>query len=240
MHRCRAVGAYADDKEAARNVKLAATPSSQPTPALRCRWGRRQCLKDMSRYTPGGRTYRGYSPQEYLDQAYLQPGYYYAPQQSAGYGQQQNYSGQGNAVPGPSQQKRAILKPSGSFERRMSTQDLKWDEQNIKETFHPKNKDYGFMIVDEPKTPYNYDTATDPGGVNPQALAQKIQSATSMQPTALTPAVVVSEDQKKAEEAARAERHRLFEERRKKHYHMERYAPPENTGEEEEEEESED
>ncbi|KAH7970170.1 hypothetical protein HPB49_000652 [Dermacentor silvarum] len=191
----------------------------------------------MSRYTPGGRTYRGYSPQEYLDQAYLQPGYYYAPQQSTDYINQgpSNYSRQVNAAPGPSHQKKAILKPSGSFESRLSAQDLKWDEQNIKETFHPKNKDYGFMIVDEPKTPYNYDTATDPGGVNPQAVAQKIQSATTMQPSALTPAVIVSEDQKKAEEEARAERHRMFEERRKKHYHMERFIPPENVGDDDEE-----
>ncbi|XP_037287717.1 protein phosphatase inhibitor 2 isoform X3 [Rhipicephalus microplus] len=135
---------------------------------------------------------------------------------------------------------KGILKPSSSFEyteaRRQSTQDLKWDEQNIKETFHPKNKDYGFMIVDEPKTPYHYDATTDPGGVNPQQLAQKIESATSMQPSALTPAVVLTEEQKKAEEAARAEKHRLFEERRKKHYHMERFAPAENSGEEDEEE----
>uniref|UniRef100_A0A224YX57 Protein phosphatase inhibitor 2 n=1 Tax=Rhipicephalus zambeziensis TaxID=60191 RepID=A0A224YX57_9ACAR len=139
---------------------------------------------------------------------------------------------------------KGILKPSSSFEyteaRRQSTQDLKWDEQNIKETFHPKNKDYGFMIVDEPKTPYHYDTATDPGGVNPQQLAQKIESATSMQPSALTPAVVLSEEQKKAEELARAEKHRLFEERRKKHYHMERFAPAEHSGEEDEEEGGED
>lgn len=78
-------------------------------------------MKDMSRYTPGGRTYRGYSPQEYLDQAYLQPGYYYAPQQSSDFIHQgpSNYSRQVNAAPGPSQQKKAILKPSGSFESRL-------------------------------------------------------------------------------------------------------------------------
>ncbi|KAL3199377.1 hypothetical protein MRX96_014022 [Rhipicephalus microplus] len=224
--RSRVVVRRIDEKEAAaQHVNLAATE-----PALGCRWTREKCLKGMSHYSPSGRTPRGYSPQEYLDQAYRQPGYHYSPQQSAN---DSRHNHPANA--GPSRLKRPILKPSGSFERRPSTQDLKWDEQNIKETFHPKNKDYGFMIVDEPKTPYHYDATTDPGGVNPQQLAQKIESATSMQPSALTPAVVLTEEQKKAEEAAR-EKHRLFEERRKKHYHMERFAPAENSGEEDEEE----
>ncbi|XP_059216152.1 protein phosphatase inhibitor 2 [Stomoxys calcitrans] len=116
--------------------------------------------------------------------------------------------------------KKGILKTSSSFDRTGAScrKSAKFDELNVLQTFHPADKDYGHMKVDEPKTPFSYsEPDAERDQLDAELLAEKLRIAANTQTPSFEDEDELSDDD--FEETPEEKARRLeFERRRKEHY----------------------
>lgn len=125
--------------------------------------------------------------------------------------------------------KRGILKQSTSFEHHGDESTPKcmkephFDESNILATLHPVDKDYGFMKIEEPKTPYEAYDSEDEGGkdeLDATLLAARIAAEGHKAPSRTRRASEPSGDEEDLKLLSPEDREKRdkFESKRKAHY----------------------
>ncbi|XP_035906924.1 protein phosphatase inhibitor 2 [Anopheles stephensi] len=120
---------------------------------------------------------------------------------------------------------KGILKSSSSFDKHSAASSVhrksaKFDELNVLQTYHPPDKDYGHMKVDEPKTPFNYVEAADVDQLDAEVLAERLRVAADARSDAVSEEELDDDDDDEEEELTEEQKKRKleFERRRKAHY----------------------
>ncbi|XP_060656182.1 protein phosphatase inhibitor 2-like [Drosophila nasuta] len=113
---------------------------------------------------------------------------------------------------------KGIMKVKGVPSNMLKT--AKFDELNVLATFHPANKDYGHMVIDEPKTPFVFESDL-PHDLDTETLMEKLRFAAQSE----TPSFGIdddsddsSDDEDFPESLDEKVRRLEFERRRKLHY----------------------
>ncbi|XP_042226556.1 protein phosphatase inhibitor 2-like isoform X3 [Homarus americanus] len=93
---------------------------------------------------------------------------------------------------------------------------------NILATLHPKDKDYGHMKIEEPKTPFakyeEGDSGDEHDGLDADLLAKKIQLGGNELPKALIEPEPEEESDDEDISPEEREKRKIFEMKRKQHY----------------------